>query len=1000
MSVSEIRPIAIEDELKHSYLDYAMSVIVSRALPDVRDGLKPVHRRVLFAMHELGNDYNKAYKKSARVVGDVIGKYHPHGDYAVYETIVRMAQDFSLRYQLVDGQGNFGSIDGDSAAAMRYTEVRMRKLTHELLADLEKDTVDWEDNYDGSERIPQVMPTRIPNLLVNGAAGIAVGMATNMAPHNMTEVVHACLAYADNPNISIEGLMEHITGPDFPTGGIIYGKSGIVDAYRTGKGRLHIRGKYHFEEDQKSGRTTIVFTEIPYQVNKAKTIERIAELVKEKKLEGISELRDESDKEGMRIAIDLKRGENAEVIVNNLFLNTQLENSFSINMVCLDNGQPKLMNLKDIIAAFIRHRQEVVTRRTMFELRKARERGHILEGLTVALANIDAIIETIKSSANPAEARERLQVGEWAAGGVVALLEKAGSVSVRPDEIEGEDPNRPFGLDGQVYRLSPAQVTAILELRLHRLTGLEQDKLHAEYSEILAQIAELTAILNDFNLLMGVIREELAQVLQQYGDARRTEIVESRIDFSREDLIPEEQVVLTVSQTGYAKTQPLSDYAAQRRGGRGKSATSMKEDDYVQHLIVTSNHATVLCFTDVGKVYRLKVFEVPQASRGAKGRPMVNLLPLEANETITAILPVIDAPKKFTERLADFRSYVKANAAHLQTNAIIAAHYAELEAAFAELADGDDLSDALRVQLKQLGVELSATDLDDEIIAEFASQAEALRKNFYVFMATASGTVKRVELEQFSNVRSNGLRAIELNEDDTLIGVAITDGEQQIMLFSNEGKAIRFAETDVRSMGRAAKGVRGMRVSFGSAQVEDVEDAEVDSDDEDSSDSALTSRIVSLVVVPETGEVLCASANGYGKRTPVDDFPTKKRGGKGVIAIKTSERNGELVGAVAIDESKELMLISDGGTLVRTRASEVAETGRNAQGVRLIRLGENETLVGVEAIEAVEEEDDLLAEELNAESSETPVAADVQAEDTALENNQTESASDDQNSTD
>lgn len=1000
MSVSEIRPIAIEDELKHSYLDYAMSVIVSRALPDVRDGLKPVHRRVLFAMHELGNDYNKAYKKSARVVGDVIGKYHPHGDYAVYETIVRMAQDFSLRYQLVDGQGNFGSIDGDSAAAMRYTEVRMRKLTHELLADLEKDTVDWEDNYDGSERIPQVMPTRIPNLLVNGAAGIAVGMATNMAPHNMTEVVHACLAYADNPNISIEGLMEHITGPDFPTGGIIYGKSGIVDAYRTGKGRLHIRGKYHFEEDQKSGRTTIVFTEIPYQVNKAKTIERIAELVKEKKLEGISELRDESDKEGMRIAIDLKRGENAEVIVNNLFLNTQLENSFSINMVCLDNGQPKLMNLKDIIAAFIRHRQEVVTRRTMFELRKARERGHILEGLTVALANIDAIIETIKSSANPAEARERLQVGEWAAGGVVALLEKAGSVSVRPDEIEGEDPNRPFGLDGQVYRLSPAQVTAILELRLHRLTGLEQDKLHAEYSEILAQIAELTAILNDFNLLMGVIREELAQVLQQYGDARRTEIVESRIDFSREDLIPEEQVVLTVSQTGYAKTQPLSDYAAQRRGGRGKSATSMKEDDYIQHLIVTSNHATVLCFTDVGKVYRLKVFEVPQASRGSKGRPMVNLLPLDANETITAILPVIDAPKKFKERLADFRSFVKANAAHLQTNAIIAAHYAELEAAFAELADGDDLSDALRVQLKQLGVELSATDLDDEIIAEFASQAEALRKNFYVFMATASGTVKRVELEQFSNVRSNGLRAIELNEDDTLIGVAITDGEQQIMLFSNEGKAIRFAETDVRSMGRAAKGVRGMRVSFGSAQVEDVEDAEVDSDDEDNSDSALISRIVSLVVVPETGEVLCASANGYGKRTPVDDFPTKKRGGKGVIAIKTSERNGELVGAVAIDESKELMLISDGGTLVRTRASEVAQTGRNAQGVRLIRLGENETLVGVEAIEAVEEEDDLLDEALNAESSETPAAADVQAEDAPVENNLTEAALDDQNSTD
>ena len=958
MSVSEIRPIAIEDELKSSYLDYAMSVIVSRALPDVRDGLKPVHRRVLFGMHELGNDYNKAYKKSARVVGDVIGKYHPHGDSAVYETIVRMAQDFSLRYQLVDGQGNFGSVDGDSAAAMRYTEVRMRKLTHELLADLEKDTVEWEDNYDGSERIPQVMPTRVPNLLINGVTGIAVGMATNMAPHNMTEVVNACLAYANNPNISIEGLMEHISGPDFPTGGIIYGKSGIVDAYRTGKGRLFIRGKYHLEEDQKTGRTTIVFTEIPYQVNKAKTIERIAELVKEKKLEGISELRDESDKEGMRIAIDLKRGENAEVIVNNLFQNTQLQNSFSINMVCLDNGQPKLMNLKDIIAAFIRHRQEVVTRRTMFELRKARERGHILEGLTVALANIDQIIETIKTSANPAEARERLQAGEWAAGGVAALLEKAGAVSVRPDEIEGEDPSRPFGIDGDIYRLSPTQVNAIMELRLHRLTGLEQDKLHTEYSEILAQIAELTAILNDFNLLMNVIREELALILQQYGDARKTDIVESRIDFSREDLIPEEQMVLTVSKTGYAKTQPLSDYAAQRRGGRGKSATSMKEDDYIQHMVVTSNHATVLCFTNVGKVYRLKVYEVPQASRGAKGRPMVNLLPLDENETITAILPVIDAPKKFKERLEDFKAFAKANAAQLQSNEVINSHFAALEAALAESEEGaDDISDALRVQLKELGLALSTTDLDDDIINDFAQQAEAVRKNFYVFMATEYGTIKRVELEQFSNVRSNGLRAIELAGDDRLIGVAITDGEQQIMLFSNEGKAIRFAETDVRAMGRSAKGVRGMRVTIGASQVEDTEDAEVESDDEDATEANFISRIVSLVVVPETGEVLCASANGYGKRTPVDDFPTKKRGGKGVIAIKTSDRNGELVGAVAIDVSKEVMLISDGGTLVRTRASEIAQTGRNAQGVRLIRLAEDEKLVGVEAIEAVEDEE-------------------------------------------
>ena len=987
MSLSEIKPIAIEDELKSSYLDYAMSVIVSRALPDVRDGLKPVHRRVLFAMHELGNDYNKAYKKSARVVGDVIGKYHPHGDFAVYETIVRMAQDFSLRYQLVDGQGNFGSVDGDSAAAMRYTEVRMRKLTHELLADLEKDTVEWEDNYDGSERIPQVMPTRVPNLLVNGVTGIAVGMATNMAPHNMTEVVNACLAYANNPNISIEGLMEHISGPDFPTGGIIYGKSGIVDAYRTGKGRLHIRGKYHFEEDPKNGRTTIVFTEIPYQVNKARTIERIAELVKEKKLEGISELRDESDKEGMRIAIDLKRGENAEVIVNNLFQNTQLENSFSINMVCLDNGQPKLMNLKDIIAAFIRHRQEVVTRRTMYELRKARERGHILEGLTVALANIDEIIETIKTSANPAEARERLQAGEWAAGGVVALLEKAGSVSVRPDVIEGEDLAKPFGFDGSIYRLSPTQVGAILELRLHRLTGLEQDKLHAEYSDILAQIAEYTAILNDFNLLMNVIREELALILQSYGDARKTSIIESRIDFSREDLIPEEQMVLTVSKTGYAKTQPLSDYAAQRRGGRGKSATSMKEDDYIQHLIVTSNHATVLCFTNVGKVYRLKVYEVPQASRGSKGRPMVNLLPLDENETITAILPVIDAPKKFKDRLTDFKAFVKVNAAKLQENEVINGHFVELEAALNDSEDGaDDISDALRTQLKELGLELSTTDLDDDIINDFAQQAEAVRKNFYVFMATEYGTIKRVELEQFSNVRSNGLRAIELNGDDTLIGVAITDGEQQIMLFSNEGKAIRFAETDVRSMGRSAKGVRGMRVTIGAAALlEENEDNDVDSDDEDGSDSALISRIVSLVVVPETGEVLCASENGYGKRTPVDDFPTKKRGGKGVIAIKTSERNGQLVGAVAIDETKELMLISDGGTLVRTRASEVAQTGRNAQGVRLIRLGNEELLVGVVSVEAVEEDEFVEAiegEEVSTEQVENTETQEVDTSDT------------------
>lgn len=874
MSVSEILPIAIEDELKHSYLDYAMSVIVSRALPDVRDGLKPVHRRVLFAMHELGNDYNKAYKKSARIVGDVIGKYHPHGDSAVYETIVRMAQDFSLRYLLVDGQGNFGSVDGDSAAAMRYTEIRMTRLAHDLLIDLEKDTVDWEDNYDGSERIPQVLPTRIPNLLINGAAGIAVGMATNMAPHNLTEVINACLAYVDDSHISVEGLMQHISGPDFPTGGIIYGKSGIVDAYRTGKGRLHIRGKYHFEEDEKSGRTSIIFTEIPYQANKARVIERIAELVKEKKLEGISELRDESDKDGMRIAIDLKRGENAEIIVNNLFLNTPLETSYSINMVALDNGQPKLMNLKDLIAAFIRHRQEVVTRRTMYELRKARERGHLLEGLAVALANIDEIIETIKTSANPAEARDRLLAGQWQAGGVLALLEKSGHKSVRPDEIEGEDLSKPYGLTDDQYRLSPAQVAAILELRLHRLTGLEHDKLLAEYTEILGQIAELQAILDSFELLMDVIRGELRQVLDQYGDARRTQIVESRVDFCREDLIPEEQVVLTVSQTGYAKTQPLSDYAAQRRGGRGKSATSMKQDDYIAHLVVASNHATVMCFTSRGKVYWLKVYDVPQASRGSKGRPIVNLLPLEENESVTAILPLKEYPD-----------------------------------------------------------------------------------NHYVFMATQAGIVKRVDLENFSRPRSSGLIAIDLSDEDTLIGVAITDGSQQIMLFSNEGKAIRFAETDVRSMGRTAKGVRGMRVSIGAASDTETDEPDVADDEGDDADSGSISRIVSLVVVPETGEVLTACANGYGKRTPVGDYPTKKRGGKGVIAIKTSDRNGELVGATAVSDHHELLLISDGGTLVRTRVAEVASTGRNAQGVRLIRLGEEEVLVGVVCLDALEDDE-------------------------------------------
>ncbi|WP_019518657.1 DNA gyrase subunit A [Faucicola boevrei] len=878
MTTDSISPIGIVDELKQSYLDYAMSVIVSRALPDVRDGLKPVHRRVLYAMHELSNDYNKPYKKSARVVGDVIGKYHPHGDTAVYDAIVRLAQPFSMRYMLVDGQGNFGSVDDDPPAAMRYTEVRMQKLTHQMLADLDKDTIDWEANYDGSEQMPSVLPARIPNLLVNGATGIAVGMATNMAPHNLTEVINACIAYADNPHITGEGLMAYITGPDFPTGGIIYGRSGIVDAYRTGKGRLHLRGRYHIEKMAESGankdRERIVFTEIPYQVNKAKLIEKIAELVRDKKLDGISEIRDESDKDGMRIAIDLKRGENAEVLVNNLFLQTPLESSFSINMVALDNGQPKLMTLRDLISAFVRHRQEVVTRRTIFELKKALARGHLLEGLTIALANIDNIIETIKQSANRQQARDNLLVNVWQSGGVIAMLESAGSGSIRPEFIEGEDLNAPFGLidNNQHYRLSPDQVNAILDMQLHRLTGLEQDKIQAEFKQILAQIAELQSILANFDKLMQVIKNELNEILTNFGDVRKTEIVDSRADFTREDLIPEEQIVLTISQTGYAKTQPLSDYQAQKRGGRGKSATSMKEDDVVQHLVVTSNHATVLCFTNIGKVYRLKAYEVPVASRGSKGRPMVNLLPLAENETISAILALKDFPE-----------------------------------------------------------------------------------NHYVFMATAGGTVKRVALKEFANVLSIGKKALEMHDGDSLIGVDLTDGNQQIMLFSNAGKAIRFSENDVRVMGRTARGVRGMRVSL-LANVSDDEEIIEENDDEE--ESNVVSRVVSLVVAPEDGEVLCACANGYGKRTLVKHFTLRKRGSQGMIAIRTSERNGELVSAIEIDETKDLLLISNTGTLVRTRASEVATAGRTAQGVKLIRLGENETLVGIVSAEAVQEDDD------------------------------------------
>lgn len=858
MSNGLVSPIAIVDELKQSYLDYAMSVIVSRALPDVRDGLKPVHRRVLYAMHELSNDYNKPYKKSARVVGDVIGKYHPHGDTAVYDAIVRMAQPFSLRYMLIDGQGNFGSVDDDPPAAMRYTEVRMQKLTQQMLSDLDKDTVDWEANYDGSEQMPSVLPAKIPNLLVNGSAGIAVGMATNMAPHNLTEAINACLAYTENPNISNESLMQHITGPDFPTGGIIYGRTGIIDAYRTGKGRLHLRGRYHIENMAETGinkeRERIVFTEIPYQTNKAKLIERIADLVRDKKIEGISEIRDESDKDGMRIAIDLKRGENAEVIVNNLFLQTPLESSFSINMVALDNGQPKVMTLRDLISAFVRHRQEVVTRRTMFELNKAKVRGHLLEGLTIALTNIDDVIQTVKSSSHRQQARENLLAKIWQSGSVLAMLQSAGSGSIRPDIIEGEDLTMPFGLidNQQYYRLSPEQVNAILDMQLHRLTGLEQDKIQQEFKDILVLITELQSILDDFDKLMNVIKNELVEIRDNYGDERCTEIVDNRQDFSRADLIPEQTVVLTVSRTGYAKTQPISDYVAQKRGGKGKSATSMKEDDVIEHMLAISTHNTVMFFTDNGRVFSLKGFEIPLASRGSRGRPLVNLIPLQPDENVTAILPLAD-----------------------------------------------------------------------------------VMENHYVFFATAKGLVKRVELNKFAKIPKNGLIALGLDEGDKLVGVKITNGNQQVMLFSDNGKAVRFHETDIRSMGRTAHGVRGMR----------LHDNEM---------------IKSLVAIDnDEQELLIACENGFGKRTSIAEFNTYKRGGSGMIAIKTSERNGKLVRAVIVDETEDVILISNNGTLVRTPVAQIAKNGRNAQGVTLIRLTDGESLVAMACVERENDDENL-----------------------------------------
>ncbi len=834
----EIVPVNIEDELKQSYLDYAMSVIVGRALPDVRDGLKPVHRRVLYAMSELGNDWNKAYKKSARVVGDVIGKYHPHGDSAVYDTIVRMAQDFSLRYLLVDGQGNFGSIDGDSAAAMRYTEIRMTKLAHALLADLDKETVDFVPNYDETETIPAVMPTRIPNLLVNGSSGIAVGMATNIPPHNLGEVVRGCLALIDNEEITVDELMEFIPGPDFPTAAIINGRAGIVQAYRTGRGRIYVRARASVEVNDKTHRETIIITELPYQLNKARLIERIAELVKEKKIEGISELRDESDKDGLRVVIEIKRGESGEVVLNNLYQQTQLQGVFGINVVALVDGQPKILNLKQMLEAFIRHRREVVTRRTIYLLRKARERAHTLEGFSIALANIDEVIALIKQSPSPAEAREALVARGWNPGHVTEMLERAGSEATRPEWLEPQ-----YGVRDGLYYLSPEQAKDILELRLHRLTGMEQDKILEEFAVKLTEIAEYQDILASHARLMEVIRGELEEVVDEFGDARRTEIVESQLDLNYEDMITEEDRVVTISHGGYAKTQALSDYQAQRRGGMGKSATAVKDEDFVEHLLVASTHATILCFTSVGKVYWLKVYQIPLAGRNSRGRPVVNLLPLEEGERITSILPV-----------------------------------------------------------------------------------EEYSADQYVIMATANGTVKKTSLDQYSRPRSVGLRAVDLVEGDQLVGTAITDGEQDIMLFSSEGKAVRFGGGDVRSMGRVSKGVRGMRLPEGE-------------------------EIISMVIPDESGYLLTVCDNGYGKRTRTGEFPTKGRGGKGMIAIQASERNGPLVGATQLFDGDEVMLISNQGTMVRTRGDEISVVGRNTQGVRIIRLKEGENLVGLARIE-------------------------------------------------
>ena len=839
----EISPVNLEDEMRQSYLDYAMSVIVGRALPDVRDGLKPVHRRVLYAMNVLGNDFNKPYKKSARVVGDVIGKYHPHGDTAVYDTIVRMAQPFSLRYMLVDGQGNFGSVDGDAPAAMRYTEVRMSKIAHELLADLDKETVDFAENYDGSESEPMVMPTRVPNMLVNGSTGIAVGMATNMPPHNLAEVISACLALINNPELSIDELMLHIPAPDLPTAGFINGVKGIRQAYKTGRGRMIMRSRAKIVENDK-GKQSIIVTELPYQVNKARLIERIAELVKEKRIEGISALRDESDKDGMRIVVEIKRGEVADVLLNNLFSQTSMQCSFGINMVALVEGQPQLLNLKQILQAFLRHRREVVTRRTIYELRRARARAHVLEGLALALANIDEVIEMIKKSANPAEAKAGLVSRIWPAGMVVDMVSRAtADADVNASRPENLEPQ--FGLKEDGYHLSEVQAQAILDLKLHRLTGLEQDKIVNEFQSILDVIKALIEILSNPERLLEVIREELEEIRDNYADKRRSEIMQDELDYDMEDLIAEEDVVVTFSHEGYAKSQQLDVYNTQRRGGRGKSATSMKTEDFIDKLFIANTHDTLLCFSSRGKVYWLKVYQLPMAGRGSRGKPINNLLPLEEGERINAVMPI--------------REY-------------------------------------------------------DE--------------NLFVFMATSSGTVKKTALSNFSRPRASGIKAIEFRDDDKLVDVVITNGSDHIMLLADSGKSIRFSESDVRSMGRTAGGVRGIRLSK-------------------------EQQVISMIKVEAGGSILTSTENGYGKRTDVDDYPMKGRGGQGVISIKTNERNGKIVGAVQVQSGDEIMMITNNGTLVRIAVSEVGEMGRNTQGVRLIRLTKGEKLVEIEKIEVL-----------------------------------------------